>query len=205
MVFRQNINMEEEAALERKDFMAKKRKRVAKPLLWFGMIGIVMLFAGLTSAVVVRKGDGNWNHFEMPDAFLWSTVIIVLSSLSFIAATLFVKNDKQIGLKGSLSITFLLGILFVVFQFLGYEQLYNQGVYFTGEGHNASGSYLYLISWAHLAHLFGGLISMILVLFNAFKGKYNSKNLLGLQLSSTYWHFLGGMWVYLYIFFRTVI
>lgn len=197
--------MEEEAALERRDYMAKKRKRVAKPLLWFGMIGIVMLFAGLTSAVIIRRGDGNWTHFELPDAFLWSTIIIVLSSFTFIATNFFAKKDNQSGLKGSLFVTVLLGILFVVFQFMGYEQLYNQGVYFTGKGHNASGSYLYIISWAHLAHLFGGLISLLVVLFNAFKGKYNSKNLLGLQLSSTYWHFLGGMWVYLYIFFRTVI
>jgi cytochrome c oxidase subunit 3 len=195
----------EEAVSDRKEFMAKKKIRVAKPLLWFGMISIVMLFGGLTSAVIVRKGDGNWEHFEMPDAFLWSTIIIVLSSLTFIATNFFAKKDNQNGLKGSLALTFLLGTLFVVFQFEGYEQLYNQGVYFTGKGHNASGSYLYIVSWAHLAHLAGGLISLLVVLFNAFKGKYNSKNLLGLQLSSTYWHFLGGMWVYLYIFFRTVI
>lgn len=195
----------EDAALDRKEYMAEKKKRVAKPLLWFGMISIVMLFAGLTSAVIVRKGDGNWDHYEMPDAFLWSTIIIALSSITFIATTLFAKKDNQAALKGSLALTFLLGILFVVFQFEGYEQLYNQGIYFTGAKHNASGSYLYIISWAHLAHLAGGLISMLVVLFNAFKGKYNSKNLLGLQLSSTYWHFLGGMWIYLYIFFRTVI
>lgn len=197
--------MMEDAVERRKEYLADKKKRVAKPLLWFGMIGIVMLFAGLTSAVIVRKGDGNWEHFEMPDAFLWSTVIIVLSSLTFIATNFFAKKDNQRGLKGSLALTFILGVLFVVFQFEGYEQLYNQGVYFTGKGHNASGSYLYIVSWAHLAHLAGGLISLLVVLFNAFKGKYNSKNLLGLQLSSTYWHFLGGMWVYLYIFFRTVI
>jgi cytochrome c oxidase subunit 3 len=197
--------MMEDAIERRKEYLADKKKRVAKPLLWFGMVGIVMLFAGLTSAVIVRRGDGNWEHFEMPDAFLWSTIIIVLSSLTFIATNFFAKKDNQNGLKGSLALTFLLGTLFVVFQFEGYEQLYNQGVYFTGKGHNASGSYLYIVSWAHLAHLAGGLISLLVVLFNAFKGKYNSKNLLGLQLSSTYWHFLGGMWVYLYIFFRTVI
>ncbi len=88
--------MEEEAALERKDYMAKKRKRVAKPLLWFGMIGIVMLFAGLTSAVIIRKGDGHWAHFELPDAFLWSTIIIVLSSLTFITTNFLLKKTIKV-------------------------------------------------------------------------------------------------------------
>src|SRR5690554_1005933 len=195
----------EEITADRKVFMEQKRNRVAKPLLWFGMISMVMLFAGLTSAVIVRKGDGNWIHYELPDAFIWSSIVIFISSITFILAIRFAKKDQLSKMKGSLSITFLLGLLFVFFQFEGYEALYNQGVYFTGKGHNASGSYLYIISWAHLAHLAGGIISLLIVLFNAFKGKYNSKKLLGLQLSSTYWHFLGGMWIYLYLFFRTVI
>ena len=197
--------METEINLSEKDFQEEKRKKVAKPLLWVGMISIVMLFAGLTSAVIVRKGDGNWLNFDVPDTFFWSTVVILISSLTFVIASIAAKKNNNSTLKIFLSLTMLLGVLFVLLQIEGYNALIDNGVYFTGSEHNASGSFLYIISGLHLAHLFGGIIALIIVLFNAFKEKYSSKNLLGLQLCSTYWHFMGGMWIYLYFFFRLII
>lgn len=189
----------------RKTYQELKRRKVAKPLLWFGMASIVMLFAGLTSAVIVRKGDGKWLEYVVPDMFLYSTVVIVISSLSFILAYQMAKRENQLGLKLGVAVTFLLGCLFIYFQLEGYSELYEIGVFMTGPGSNASGSFLYIISWVHIAHLIGGMISLIIVLINAFRGLYNSKNLLGLQLSSIYWHFLGAIWVYLYIFFNIII
>ncbi len=197
--------METDLSLSEKDFQKEKRKKVAKPLLWVGMISIVMLFAGLTSAVIVRKGDGNWLNFEIPESFLWSTIVIVLSSATFLLASLAAKKDNTPQLKIFLSLTMFLGLTFVFLQFQGYTKLVEEQVFFTGAEHNASGSFLYIISGLHLAHLFGGMIALIIVLFNAFKEKYSSKNLLGLQLCSTYWHFMGGMWLYLYFFFRLII
>lgn len=188
-----------------KSYQELKRKKVAKPLLWFGMASIVMLFAGLTSAVIVRKGDGKWLEYVVPDMFLYSTIAIIISSLTFIFAYQMAKKENQTGLKLGVVLTFLLGCLFIVFQFEGYNQLYEIGVFMTGPGSNASGSFLYIISWVHIAHLVGGMISLIIVLINTFRGLYNSKNLLGLQLSSIYWHFLGGIWIYLYIFFNIII
>jgi len=192
-------------ALDNKEFQKVKREKVAKPLVWFGIVSIVMLFAGLTSAVLVRKGDGNWMEYEIPEVFLWSTIAIVISSFSLVFATYSAKKNKSAMIRLGVMLTFLLGILFVVFQFMGYGQLVKEGIYFTGTEHNASGSFLYIISGAHIVHLLGGLVALIIVLFNAIKNKYNSKNLLGLQVASIYWHFLGGMWVYLYLFFRIII
>jgi cytochrome c oxidase subunit 3 len=197
--------IETDLSLSEKDFQKEKRKKVAKPLLWVGMISIVMLFAGLTSAVIVRKGDGNWLNFEIPESFLWSTIVIVISSATFLLASIAAKNDNTSQLKIFLSLTMFLGLTFVFLQFEGYNKLVEEQVFFTGAEHNASGSFLYIISGLHLAHLFGGIIALIIVLFNAFKEKYSSKNLLGLQLCSTYWHFMGGMWLYLYFFFRLII
>lgn len=197
--------MELEAGLNKKEFQAEKRRKVAKPLMWLGMVSIVMLFAGLTSAVIVRKGDGKWMHFEIPEMFLWSTIIIILSSLTLVFAGISAKNDKSSMVKVGVGGTLILGLLFVFAQIEGYKQLVDIGVYFTGAEQNASGSYLYLISAVHLAHLAGGIIAMLVVAFNAFKERYNSKNLLGLQVFSTYWHFMGAMWIYLYLFFRTII
>lgn len=197
--------MTEDILLEEKEFQKAKRKKVAKPLLWISMISIIMLFAGLTSAVIVRKGDGNWLNFELPEAFTWSTIIIAISSLTIFLAGRSAKSDKYSGVKLMTLLTFILGLLFVQLQFIGYDQLVENGVYFTGANHNASGSFLYIISALHIAHLVGGLIALLVVVFNAFKGRYDSKNLLGLQLCSSYWHFMGVMWIYLYFFFKLII
>lgn len=197
--------MENEIAFSKKDYREEKRQKVAKPMLWFGMVSIVMLFAGLTSAVIVRKGDGEWLQYEMPSMFLASCIIILFSSIFLIASNYFAKKNNVTQVKLFVALTLVSAGAFVYSQIAGYGQLVEQGVYFTGAGHNASGSFLYIISLLHLAHLFGGIISLLIVFFNAVKGRYNSENLLGLQLCSMYWHFLGGMWIYLYVFFRMII
>lgn len=198
----ENIKLED---LPEKDFQAAKRKKVAKPLLWIGMISIVMLFAGLTSAVIVRKGDGVWTSFEIPDVFLYSTIALFLSSLSMIIANWGARRDNQAIVKSGLSVTLALGISFIIMQFEGYEQLVELGIFFTGKEQTASGSFLYIISGLHIAHLIGGIIALIITVINGFLEKYKPKNLLGLQLCSIYWHFMDAMWIYLYIFFTLVI
>ncbi|MBD99131.1 MAG: cytochrome oxidase subunit III [Verrucomicrobia bacterium] len=197
--------MTEDVIMEEQEFQKAKRKKVAKPLLWISMISIVMLFAGLTSAVIVRKGDGNWLNFDLPIAFTWSTVVIALSSVSMFLAIKFGKKNNFSVVKIMTTTTLLLGILFIQLQFVGYDQLVKSKVYFTGAEHNASGAFLYIISALHIAHLVGGIIALLVVVFNAFKERYDSKNLLGLQLCSTYWHFMGAMWIYLFFFFNLII
>ena len=195
----------EEMQLSEKDFQAQKRKKVAKPLLWFGMVSIVMLFAGLTSAVIVRKGDGNWDSYQIPEIFLFSTMALFISSITIFIALQAAKKDNQAGIKSGLISTLVLGLAFVFMQLEGYDQLTEMGIFFTGAQQTASGSFLYIISALHIAHLIGGMIALLITLFNAFRSRYNSKNLLGLQLCSIYWHFMDAMWIYLYIFFTIVI
>ena len=197
--------MNNEITYSEAEYQKEKQKKVAKPLLWFGMVSIVMLFAGLTSAVIVRKGDGVWLHYEMPSMFLISCIVILFSSLFLVLSNTYAKKNNANMVKIFISLTLLSGAAFIYSQFAGYNQLVDQGVYFTGAKHNASGSFLYIISLLHMAHLFGGIISLLIVFFNAMKDRYNSENLLGLQLCSMYWHFLGCMWIYLYLFFRMII
>lgn len=184
---------------------AEISKKTGKPLLWIGLVSIIMLFAGLTSAVVVRMGDANWMNFEMPEAFKYSSIFIIISSLSIHMALVLAKKDKVKQVQIPVFATLILGLAFIVAQFMGYSELVERGIYFTGANHTASGSYLYIITAVHLLHLVGGLIALLLVVFNSIKCYYNSKNLLGLQLCSTYWHFLGILWIYLYVFFSFVI
>jgi len=197
--------MEDQFSLSEKDFQDEKRKKVMKPLLWIGMASIVMMFAGFTSAVIVRKGDGVWLNYEMPNMFLVSSIIAVISSVFIIAALYMAKKDNQQMVKTFLWLTLASGLAFVYTQLYGFGQLVDNEIFLTGPSSNPSGSFVYIISGLHLLHLAGGIIALFIVIFNAMKGRYNSENLLGLQVCSTYWHFMGAMWIYLYVFFRMII
>ena len=183
---------------------AEIRKKTAKPLLWIGMVSITMMFAGLTSAVVVSSGSEAWSGQTVPGHFLYSTFVIVVSSFSFVWAIKGAKSNRQQQLKLGLYVTAFLGLTFGLLQFLAWSEMYENGVFFTGSNSNVAGSYLYILSGLHLAHLIGGLISLAVVVFNANRGLYGSNNLLGLQLSSTYWHFLDGLWIYLFLFLNYI-
>jgi cytochrome c oxidase subunit 3 len=197
--------MEDQFTLSEKDFQEEKRKKVMKPLLWFGMASIVMLFAGFTSAVIVRKGDGQWLQYELPSMFLVSSIIAVISSILIFGALMAAKKNNQQLLKTFLWLTLAAGLAFVYSQFAGFGQLVDNEIFLTGPSSNPSGSFVYIIAGLHLLHLTGGIIALGIVIFNAMKGRYNSENLLGLQVCSAYWHFMGAMWIYLYVFFRMII
>ena len=115
------------------------KNKSAKMLLWVGIAGISMFFAGLTSAYIVRKAEGNWTEFEMPDWFLFSTIAIVLSSAFLIFAKRLVKQNKNGTL--CLFLALLLGFVFSFSQFNGWESLVQQGLYMTGEGSNVASSF----------------------------------------------------------------
>ena len=188
--------------LENIDYKAEIKKKTSKPLLWIGIVSIVMFFSGLTSAVIVIKSDTTWDGFSFPPMFLWSTIIIVCSSLLFHIGLNSVKNDK-IGLSKITFIgTLVLGLAFGITQYYAWTQLYANGVFFSGS--NAVHSFLYVLTGLHFAHMLGGLISLIVVITKSVKEKYSSTNYLGIQLSITYWHFLGVLWVYLFFFLKYI-
>ena len=174
------------------------KNKSAKLLLWVAIAGISMFFAGLTSAYIVRKAEGNWLEFQLPDWFLISTIVIVISSLFLIITTIRIKKNKDATIW--LFVALLLGCFFAFSQVKGWQALVLQGVYLTGEGSNVSSSFLYVITLSHLAHLVGGLIALFVTTLNARKGKYTSENYLGIELTSIFWHYLAGLWLYLYFF-----
>ena len=178
--------------------MITVQNRALKQLLWVGMGSISMFFAGLTSAYIVRKGEGNWVEFVLPEWFWYSTITIVVSSAILILAQQNIKKDKSIF---SLVLGVLvLGLLFTFFQFNGWNELTSKGIYLTGKGSNVAGSFLYILTLAHLVHLIGGLIALLVTAINAKRKKYSSENYLGLEIASIYWHFLSILWVYLFCF-----
>jgi cytochrome c oxidase subunit III len=180
------------------------RQKAAKPLLWIAMISIVMLFAGLTSAYIVRKNVGDWLVFDLPSQFYISTVVILLSSFSMIYALAAAKKNNSSAITLGLSITLVLGIVFLFSQLFAWKQLVAGGIYLGGSGSNPSGSFLYILSGLHGLHIIGGLIALIVCLIQSLRKKYNSENRLGLQLCSTYWHFLDALWIYLLLFLQFI-
>lgn len=177
-----------------------REKKAVKSLLWVSLVSIFMLFAGLTSAYIVRQAEGNWLAFELPQMFYYSTAVILMSSITMNWAMSSAKKDNAGNLKLALLLTLILGLAFVCLQISGWKDLVAQGIFFGGEGSTASGSYLYVLSGVHLAHMIGGIISLIVVLYKALKEKYNSQNIFGLQLCSIFWHFLDILWIYLFLF-----
>lgn len=180
----------------------QRKARTYKVMLLFAMGSIVMIFAGLTSAYVVSKSRPDWlADFELPSAFLYSTVVIVLSSITFYLAKRAVKEGVRDKASVLLWITLALGLLFVYLQFKGFSQVVAQGYFFTGSESTVTTSFLYVIVIVHIAHLIGGLVSLLYVIYNHSKQKYSSAQYLGIELSEWFWHFLGFLWIYLFLFF----
>lgn len=186
------------------DYKEEIRRKTRMPLLWIGLGSIVMLFAALTSAVIVSKSSRDWTTFDLPQSFTYSTIVILLSSLAYWWAYKGAKSDNVDQLKKGVLATMILGLSFAALQVNGWRGLVAEGVFFAGASSTVSGSYIYVISGLHLAHLVGGLVSLGVVYFKASRGRYSINNLLGLQASMTYWHFLDGVWVYLYFFLNFI-
>lgn len=165
--------------------------------MWLFIVSIIMLFAAFTSAYLVRKAEGNWVEFAMPSLFTYSTGVLILSSLSMHYSLLAAKKDQFNALRISISITFVLGLLFLVMQFYGWIQLVEMNVFFVG---NPSGSFVYVLSGLHGLHLVSGLIVLIFALVAAFRLKINAKQLTQINICATYWHFLDALWLYLFVF-----
>lgn len=110
------------------DNNSEQMKKAKMNLVYVGMLSVVMLFAGLTSAYIVSMGDSFWLKAPFPSAFYISTAIIILSSIVFQAAISMAKKGKLGALKGLIVLTFILGLGFVYFQFKGYGQFMDKGI-----------------------------------------------------------------------------
>ena len=177
-----------------------KTIKAKKMMLLFSMLSIAMTFAGLTSAYIVSKSRPDWlKDFELPFAFIISTLVIFLSSISIAISKKNVKNNDVSKTTFWLFVTFILGIIFVISQFFGFNELVSLGYFFTGAQSTVTTSFLYVLTVLHLAHLFAGLIVLIVVMANNYKNKYKVEKL-GFELAVTFWHFLGVLWLYLFVF-----
>ena len=179
----------------------QKIGRAKKNMLLFAMISLGMSFAGLTSAYIISKERPDWlTDFEIPQAFFSSLAVIIASSFIFILAKNAVKKEQNSKAMMLLVSTFILGVVFVYLQFLGFSQIIENGYFFTGSESSITTSFIYLVVLLHLAHIFAGLICVLVVIYNHYKLKYTNGKTLGIELATTFWHFVDVLWVYLFLF-----
>lgn len=188
---------------DEKLLLKQQRRRAAKPLLWVSMGSIFMAFAGLVSGYIVSRGflleKSQWVEFKLPVQFIYSTLIIIISSVVlFIGQSQAKKNIEKAGWY--MVVALVLGALFCYFQIAAYQNLISRNIYFTGPGSFTSGSWIYAISFLHLLHIFGGLIALSVASVKATRHSYSEEDHLGYTLASIFWHFLGFVWIFLYTF-----
>ena len=168
--------------------------------MYLAMAGIVMLFAALTSAYIVRRSAGNWLEFTLPAIFYWNTLVILTSSVTLHLSWTSFKRGLQSQYRIFLIATFVLGLLFLVMQYLGWQQMTAEGLYLQV---NPSASFIYVISGVHAAHIIGGVGALIVAMAHAIKLKFKVTSIRKhrFELVVIYWHFVDLLWLYLLVFF----
>jgi len=168
--------------------------------LWISCVSIVMMFAAFSSAYVVRQAAGNWLEFRLPNMFFYSTAVMILSSITLHGSYLAFKKMNTLAYRGLLFITFCLGILFVACQYWGWQSMTEIGVELTT---NPSGSFVYVLSGIHAAHVLCGIAILMVAMMHAFMLPHQVTNTrkLRFELTYTYWHFVDLLWIYLLLFF----
>ena len=169
--------------------------------LWVAIGSLVMMFAGLTSAYIVKRNQANWQTFDLPVLFWYSTGVIVLSSVTIFLATRAFRERAMLKYRRLLAATLVLGVLFIALQALGFQQLWAKGITLQK---NVSFSFLYVLVGLHAAHVLGGVIALLLLFAKAFSSKKRIYNLVPIELAGTYWHFVDVLWIYLLIFLMMI-
>jgi cytochrome c oxidase subunit III len=179
----------------------RKKIHPHKFTLWIGIGSIIMMFAGLTSAYVVRRNLPNWTGFELPLAFWYSTAAIVLSSLTMFLAVRNFKQRMMAKYRSMLTATFVLGLVFVALQVIGFTQFIKAGL---ALGKTNSVDFLYVIVGLHALHVIGGVVALAVMFAKAFSVKVRNYSSVPVEVMATYWHFVDVLWVYLLLFLMMI-
>jgi cytochrome c oxidase subunit 3 len=189
--------------MEAKDTVNEQRKRIHphKFTLWVALGSIIMMFAGLTSAYVVKRDQPGWTTFSIPKAFWYSTAVMLVSSLTVQMALKAFKEREMLRYRSLLTTTAVLGLVFVLLQWIGFREIWRSGITLRGSG---GGQFLYVIAGLHAVHVLGGVIALLFMVAKAYLSKVRSYDSVPIELISTYWHFVDLLWIYLFIFFMAI-
>jgi cytochrome c oxidase subunit 3 len=168
--------------------------------MWIFVFTSFMFFAALTSGFIVYSGGtGHALGMKLPTAFIYSTIAIVVSSVTMQLASKAARELQFAKQRLLLGITIALGVAFFVIQIYAWSYMVNQmGVYFTNP--NASQSFVYVFTGMHLLHILAGILLLANTMWGSYSGIPQVKNLFRMQMSSIFWHFVDIIWIYLYVF-----
>lgn len=175
----------------------KNRIHPHKFTLWVAIGSIIMMFAGLTSAYIVKRNQAGWVSFDIPASFWYSTVVILFSSLTIHKAGLDFRERRMARYRLLMGATLLLGLLFVGLQSAGFRQLWDSGKTLQS---NVAYSFLYVIVGLHALHVLGGIVGLAVMSARSFSTRVRIYSRVPVDLICTYWHFVDILWIYLLIF-----
>ena len=164
--------------------------------LWLALTAIAMLFAGLSSAYIVMRGAPAWQNVALPGALWVNTFVLLASSVTIEGARRRARADRIGPMKFWMGLTAGLGLVFLIGQIVAWRQLVDVGVYLPTTLHS---SFLYVLTGAHALHILGGVTALGYVLIQTFQNRYTASNHEPVSLCATYWHFMDGLWVYLFL------
>ena len=174
-----------------------KRIHPHKFTLWVGLASIIMMFAGFTSAYIIKRNQANWVTFDLPKVFWYSTAVIIISSITLWLAQNAFKAREMVKYRNMVVATLVLGVFFIALQIIGFRQLWANGMTLKA---NVSFSFLYVIVGLHALHVLGGIIALLVLFAKAFSARVRNYDIVPVEVISTYWHFVDFLWIYLLIF-----
>lgn len=181
-----------------------KRIHPHKFTMWVAMGSIVMAFAGLTSAYIVKKNQSSWLEFDLPVVFWYSTAVILISSVTMHLATKAFKAREMGRYRTLMTVTAALGVLFIVLQYLGFVNLEANNIALVGAKSNSAASFLLVITGLHMVHVLGGVIALLVMFIRAYSSKTKTYSSVPVEVAGTYWHFVDVLWIYLFIFYNWI-
>lgn len=160
-----------------------------------GLGGILMFFMALVSAYIVRKGMPNsaWQALEVPRILWLNTVILIASSFTLARSRRLLRAENEEGFRYWWGWTTVLGVFFLAGQVIAWRQLVGAGIYLQS---NPSSSFFYVFTAAHGLHIVGGVLALLSV---AFRPTHRLTRGTATEVVSMYWHFMDGLWVFLFL------
>jgi cytochrome c oxidase subunit 3 len=179
----------------------KQKIHPHKFALWLALASIVMMFAGFTSAFIIKRSLANWVTFDLPGIFWYSTAVIIASSLTIMVSRNYFRQRQMQQYRLWLMLTLILGVAFVTLQYIGFTQLWRSGVTLT---RSVSFSFLYILVGMHALHVIGGIVALAVRFIRAYSVKIKNYNLVPVDLMNIYWHFVDLLWLYLLVFLTMI-
>jgi cytochrome c oxidase subunit 3 len=179
--------------------------RTSSSGIWVGIFAITMSFTAFTSALFVREGTADWSHLRLPAVLYFNTLLLLLSSFTLEGARKALEAGSGAGLDSTrkasvwVILTLLLGLAFCVGQFHAWQELRADGVYLAT---NPNSSFFYLLTSLHALHVLAGIFVLVYLAGSllASHGKFRRSFF---NHAAVYWHFMGVLWVYLFLLCRT--